>query len=155
MKPGWMRALLPAVLAAGLLAQGDDASCRACHPGPAKGLASSPHGVLLQRADLQARSCTACHGDLSAHVQSARRPGEGPLVHAAPVAAQACAACHKEGQYAVGRGAHPQQLLPPPQDPGRPSDAPLLAELERSQQDTALQWSGLLEAGYRFVSRHG
>lgn len=157
MTPGALRALLLAgLLAAGVRGQADDASCRACHPGPTRGLAATPHAVLLQRADLHARSCTACHGDLTAHVQSARRPGEGALVRAPAVKAEACASCHAGVDYPVHKGAHPAVRVPQlTREPVAPADAPLLAELERSQESKDLQWSGLVAAGYRFVSRHG
>lgn len=119
---------------------GADASCRVCHPGAVSGLRQSAHQALLQR---DTAACAQCHGDLSAHAAS---PG-------APVAAvevASCNRCHPGRSLAPASAAHPLQVTgsgaPPPPSavvPATPAAA------------TTMQFSGLVELGYRLLQRSG
>lgn len=140
----------------GLLhAQGTDAGCRACHPGPTRGLRGSPHGVLLDRPDTEARACSACHGDLSAHADAMARPGEREPVAVPRVDAASCAQCHPDAGYAPAQGAHPLVPQAPPMAAGPvvdpDPDAALRAALAQRERGAGFRWSGLLEFGQRIA----
>ncbi|HEU4418358.1 MAG TPA: cytochrome c3 family protein [Planctomycetota bacterium] len=127
-----------------------EASCRTCHPGAARGLALSVHVSLLSRAD----ACASCHGDLDAHGRAMARPGleVGPKV--APVALASCKQCHGDRVLQTAAARHdfvPKTMPPAATLPG----GAVVQELQAQEQSTALRWSGLLEAGYRFVHQSG
>jgi len=129
---------------------GEDRACTVCHPGPTRGLRQSVHADLLQRADLFGKTCSVCHGDLTAHADFASRPLERQAVHVPGVAAARCDSCHPGAGYATDRAAHPlrsaRELVLQP-DPVMTQ----VRDLEVQQQTPGIDWSGLVDFGYRFV----
>src|SRR5262249_33877546 len=142
-------------VAGALAAQGapvaGERSCIVCHAAAARAVALSPHGGLLTRADTAARSCTVCHGDLSAHVARQARPTATDPEVGPPVAATACASCHAGRDLAPAAGTHPAVALRS-ESPRLPEpSAAVVRALERREHDGGFDWSGLVEFGYRFV----
>ncbi len=145
-------ALLLALPLAAQVVPDAELSCKVCHPGPTRALVESPHGVLLQRAELRGKACASCHGDLSSHA-AASPPAERPRAPA--VAAASCNVCHPGQGRAVASATHFVTVVGsgarPLPDPAREA----LAELRDRQQDTSLRFSGFAELGYRFVHLAG
>lgn len=134
-----------------------DAACRVCHPAAVRAVERTPHAPLLRfEASGELRgACTSCHGDLRAHVTSAADP-MAVRVAVAPVTAAACARCHPGRDLAPVRGAHTLLAVPPPAaTPARERDDARLDALARAQDRGAIQWSGLLDLGYRLVHQSG
>ena len=131
-----------------------ETSCIVCHPAAARGLAHSAHAALLQRPDAAAHSCSACHGDLSAHVNAQARP-DGDAVRVPKVVAAACAICHPGRDLAIEQGAHPARPLPSSAGTLPDPTAGLVQELAQREQEASFRWSGLVDLGYRFADVHG
>jgi hypothetical protein len=147
MRRGALLTLLVALAGAlPAVAQDQEQSCRLCHPGPSRGLLAGVH---------RAQSCSDCHGDLGAHAASALRPAERQPVAVAKVAAASCVRCHTGRELAVALGAHPETPAGVAATPLQHRDAALLAEVAARQPEGAIHWTGLLDAGYRFVSVRG
>ncbi len=127
----------------------DDSSCAICHPGPTKGLRQTPHAALLTAPKYQDRACTACHGDLRAHVETALDPAR-EVIPVVPVDAQACAACHGDDQPLTAAGAHGWVSAP---EVGLAGPTSQLPSEQRGFLD--LDWAALIAVGYRFVDVRG
>lgn len=152
------RAAALVALAASLAAQRPavtgETSCIVCHPAAARGLASSLHASLLQRPDAAEHSCSACHGDLSAHVAAQAMPGDA-AVRVPKVAATSCAVCHPGRNLATEQGSHPARPLPSSAGPLPDPTAGVVQALEQREEESSFRWSGLVDLGYRFADVHG
>lgn len=127
-----------------------DAACMVCHPGPTRGLRQSAHKSLLASADFAERACTVCHGDLTEHVAYQVRPFEHEFVPVPAVDQARCDSCHSDADYLTSAGAHPLGVVRAPELPPDPVGA-RIRELEIQEQEPGLDWSGLIDFGYRFV----
>ncbi|MGE3174059.1 MAG: hypothetical protein AB7O97_15640 [Planctomycetota bacterium] len=132
----------------------DRASCAVCHPGAAKGLRQSPHAALWLQSATRPHACTSCHGDLAGHVAAASRPGDRAPSPVPAVQAAACAACHPGRERDPAAGRHPLRdllhaaALPRPE---AAADAQRTEELAAAARGEGVDWSGLVDFGYRFV----
>lgn len=124
---------------------GDDRSCAVCHPGPADGLDHSPHAALRRQPE---RACTPCHTSTQAHVRSVL-DATMPVVLPPQVDAAACSSCHAGRDLAPALAAHAWQRLTTPAAPATPAVAPL------DVGASSIEWSAMIAAGHRFVTRHG
>lgn len=129
--------------------------CLVCHPGARRALELTAHGVLLRDETTKDRACILCHGEAKEHVFSARRP-ELQLVPAGPVDKDRCSTCHSGQDYQTSLAAHPwrsreavEQARLQDRPPIPPPDLPEPSGLAN------FQWSGLVQLGWRFVSRSG
>ncbi|HEX6813923.1 MAG TPA: hypothetical protein VF384_20035 [Planctomycetota bacterium] len=129
----------------------DAVSCRVCHPGAARGLARSPHASLLARAD----ACASCHGDQKAHAEAMARPGGAQAPKVARVAASSCVQCHGDRELQWTQALHPFEPEAALRADATAPHVGLVQELAAREQSSALRWSGLLDAGYRFVHKTG
>ena len=128
----------------------DDATCRACHPGPTRGLLQGPHAILLDRESEHA-SCTSCHGDQSAHATSRIDP-KLTVTKATPVLASSCTPCHKDRNFPPSAAVHPWTRKPlQEQKPPKTQGAPLVPDLNIAGTD----WSAMAAAGWRFLDKRG
>ena len=67
-----------------LYGSANDRSCQVCHPGATSNLRESVHRTFLVNPATAEQACTVCHGDLTEHRASARRP-EGEISPVPPV----------------------------------------------------------------------
>ncbi|MBK8979987.1 MAG: hypothetical protein IPM29_29155 [Planctomycetes bacterium] len=148
-----MLVLLTARLAA---QQDDDATrCVICHRAAREALEATDHAALWADPDRARAGCTVCHVDAELHASAARDPAARPVTPPA-VESASCRRCHGAAASEPARARHPWR---PRSERERreelPADAETRAATMPAPDPATIDWSGLVEAGYRFVEQSG